>query len=312
VTERELDRRVARRLAILRYHEEGHSVVLTCRRYGIARETYYEWQRRYLALGLEGLRDRSTRPHRCPFAISQEAIDKIIYLRQNYHFGPHKLGMYLKRYHQLEISVSGIWRVLRRHNLSRLPQSQRYKPHKERWKLYEKPRPGQCLQVDVKFISPIAGHRKRLYQYTAIDDCTRLRVLRIYERLNQKTAIQFIDLVLDRLPFKVETVQTDNGGEFQSSFHWHLRDRGIRHLYIKPFTPRLNGKVERSHRIDDDEFYRLLEGVVVDDTAILNAKLREWEHFYNFDRPHAALNGDTPYERLRQKTGLSVSAGTVS
>src|SRR6266581_4049968 len=192
------------------------------------------------------------------------------------------------------------------------PRSQRYKPHKERWKLYEKPQPGNCLQVDVKFISPLAGHHKRLYQYTAIDDCTRLRVLRIYERLNQKTAIQFIDLVLDRLPFKVETVQTDNGGEFQSSFHWHLRDRGIRHVYIKPLMPRMNGKVERSHRIDDEEFYQLLEGVVVDDAAILNAKLREWEQFYNFERPHAALAGQTPYERLRQKTGLSVSGDTVS
>ena len=74
----------------------------------------------------------------------------------------------------------------------------------------------------------------------------------------------------------------------------------------------MNGKVERSHRIDDEEFYQLLEGVVVDDTAILNAKLREWEHFYNFDRPHAALDGQTPYERLRQKTGLAVSASTVS
>jgi len=93
VTERELDRRVARRLAIFRYHEEGHSVAMTCRRYGIARETYYKWQRRYLALGQEGLRDQSTRPHHCPFAISEEAIDKIVYLRQNYHFGPYKLGM---------------------------------------------------------------------------------------------------------------------------------------------------------------------------------------------------------------------------
>lgn len=120
--------------------------------------------------------------------------------------------MYLKRYHQLEISVSGVWRVLRRHHLNRLPTSQRHKPHKERWRLDEKPQPGLCLQVDVKFISPLAGRPKRLYQHTAIDDCTRLRVLRIHERLNQKTAIQFIDLVLDRLPFKVETVQTDNGG----------------------------------------------------------------------------------------------------
>ncbi len=74
----------------------------------------------------------------------------------------------------------------------------------------------------------------------------------------------------------------------------------------------MNGKVERSHRIDDEEFYQLLEGVVVDDAAILNAKLREWEQFYNFERPHAALDGQTPYERLRQKTGLAVSASTVS
>ena len=52
--------------------------------------------------------------------------------------------------------------------------------------------------------------------------------------------------------------------------------------------------------------------MVVDDSAVLNAKLKEWEHFYNFERPHAALGGLTPYERLRQKTGLSVSADTVS
>jgi hypothetical protein len=71
-------------------------------------------------------------------------------------------------------------------------------------------------------------------------------VLRIYDQLNQKTAIQFADYVLDKLPFRVEAIQTD-GSEFQTAFHWHLADRGIRHIYIKPATPRLNGKVERSH-----------------------------------------------------------------
>ena len=60
------------------------------------------------------------------------------------------------------------------------------------------------------------------------------------------------------------------------------------------------------------QFYRLVEGVVIDDSAVPNAKLREWEHFYNFERPHAALDGQTPYERLRQKTGLAVSASNVS
>jgi transposase InsO family protein len=126
-------------------------------------------------------------------------------------------------------------------------------------------------------------------------------VLRIYERNTQKSAIQFMDYVLAKLPFAVEVVQTDNGAEFQGSFHWHL-DRGIGHAYIKVRTPRLNGKVERSHRIDQDEFYRLLDGVVIDDADVFNQKLQEWEDFYNFNRPHGGLDGHTPYDRLRQKT----------
>jgi transposase InsO family protein len=79
-------------------------------------------------------------------------------------------------------------------------------------------------------------------------------------------------------------------------------DRGISHVYIKPATPRLNGKVERSHRIDAEEFYRMLDGVVIDDTQLFNQKLQEWEDFYNYHRPHGGLGGQTPYERLKQKT----------
>jgi transposase InsO family protein len=71
-------------------------------------------------------------------------------------------------------------------------------------------------------------------------------------------------------------------------FHCHVLDAGIGHVYIKPATPRLNGKVERSHRIDQEEFYRMLEGVVIDDTEIFNDRLHEWEDFYNFSQPHGA------------------------
>jgi transposase InsO family protein len=186
--------------------------------------------------------------------------------------------------------------------MSQLPASQRYRRHTDRWKRYEKPLPGHRVQIDVKFIAPLGGSRKKHYQFTAIDDCTRIRVLRIYDRLNQQSAIRFLDYVLGKLPFKVEVIQTDNGAEFQAQFHYHVLDRGIGHVYIKPATPRLNGKVERSHRIDAEEFYRMLEGVVIDDTELFNDRLQEWETFYNFNRPHGALGGQTPYERLRQKT----------
>ena len=61
-------------------------------------------------------------------------------------------------------------------------------------------------------------------------------------------------------------------------------------------------KVERSHRIDGEEFYRQLKGVVIDDTELFNERLQEWQDFYNYHRPHGSLGGQTPYERLRQKT----------
>lgn len=301
--EREQQRKIRHRLAVLRHAEEvTRDVSATCRYYGISRPTFYKWLHRYEELGEEGLRDRSSAPHCSPNATQVEVVGKIVYLRRNYHFGPQKIAMYLRRYHDITISPSGVWRILKKLDMSRLPSSQRYTRTKTRWKRYEKQLPGHRVQVDVKFLDPLPGSRKKHYQFTAIDDCTRIRVLRIFDHNNQKTAIQFMDYVLEKLPFQVECVQTDNGAEFQGGFHWHLLDRGIGHIYIKPKTPRLNGKVERSHRIDAEEFYRMLDGVVIDDTGLFNEKLTEWENFYNFHRPHGGLNGQTPYERLRQKT----------
>jgi transposase InsO family protein len=92
------------------------------------------------------------------------------------------------------------------------------------------------------------------------------------------------------------------GVRIPSPWDYHVLDAGIGHVYIKPSTPRLNGKVERSHRIDQEEFYRMLEGVVIDDTQLFNDRLQEWEDFYNYNRPHGGLGGQTPYERLREKT----------
>jgi transposase InsO family protein len=112
--------------------------------------------------------------------------------------------------------------------------------------------------------------------------------------------------VLEKLPFVVQVIQTDNGSEFGSSFHYHLLDKGVGHKYIKPRTPRLNGKVERSHRIDAEEFYRLLDGAVIDYAKVFNHKLQEWEDYYNYDRTHGGLGGQTPYERLKQKTQARV------
>ena len=108
MTEREVTRNAARRLAIIRHAEEvTGNVSQTCRYFGITRQTFYIWLRRFEEKGLEGLRDKSSRPHVSPNATNAEVVGKIIYLRQSYHFGPHKIAMYLKRYHEVTISPRG-------------------------------------------------------------------------------------------------------------------------------------------------------------------------------------------------------------
>ena len=165
--------------------------------------------------------------------------------------------------------------------------------------------------MDVKFLERVPGTRKRLYQFTAIDDCTRIRILKVYDKCNQKTAIRFLNEVRERLPFRIQVLQTDNGAEFQSNFHWHAESLDIRHVYIRPRTPRLNGKVERSHRIDDEEFYQMLDQDGISDNIVLfNEKVREWENYYNYNRPHGALQNQTPFERLMEKTRAGVSQGS--
>jgi len=183
-----------------------------------------------------------------------------------------------------------------RNGVSRLPKTvSRRTVHTKR---YVKSTPGHHVQVDVKFavFRIESGKTIKRYQFTAIDDATRIRALTIYQKHNQESAINFIDYVIDKFPFRIHTVRTDRGHEFQAKFHWHVEDKGIRHVYIKPRSPQLNGKVERSHRTDQEEFYQLLNYT---DDVDLNAKLAKWEEFHNFNRPHGAHSGRTPYEELR-------------
>lgn len=302
------DRLVKMRLAWFRHVDEvSNNVAKTCRYYGISRTAYYRWSNRYQQFGINGLKDHSRGPKQGPRKTPREIAEKVLYLRRYYHFGPEKIHMYLDRYHTIQISRASIWRILRQAGINRLPSNMRYRDKKEQFKRYEKLLPGHQIQIDVKFLSPIHRQKKRYYQFTAIDDCTRIRILKIYERNNQINAIKFVDYVLSKLPFKIQCIQTDNGAEFQQQFHWHIQDKGIQHRYIRPRQPHLNGKIERSHRIDEEEFYRQLEGVVISSVDEFNEKLQEWETYYNYQRPHGSFNGQTPYERLRKKIALNVT-----
>ena len=267
-----------------------------CREFEVRRSTFYRWKKAFAEQGTAGLLRKRPVARSHPRQLSGDVVEKVIHLRTIYDLGPERIMWYLARYHGLQTSVSTIYRTLIRQGLRRLPKNVgRRAIHTRR---YAKQVPGHHIQVDVKFLGlkTAEGNLIRRYQYTAIDDATRIRALRIYRRHNQRNAIDFIDYVIEKFPFRIHTVRTDRGHEFQAQFHWHVEDKGIRQVYIKPRTPQLNGKVERSHRSDQEEFYQLL---TYTDDVDLNQKLQEWEHFYNCNRPHGAHEGKTPYEALK-------------
>jgi hypothetical protein len=99
----------------------------------------------------------------------------------------------------------------------------------------------------------------------------------VYARHTQENAISFVNYVVETFPFCISTIRADNGHEFQSLFHWHVEDLGMSHRYIKVWTPRLNGKVERSQRTEKEVFYQLL---TYKGDVDLNLKLEEWQNFY--------------------------------
>jgi transposase InsO family protein len=291
---------VDRKLKIIDYADRIGNVSKACRYFGVSRENFYSWKRAYEKFGVEGLINKKPGliPGTCPWRIQGETEEKILYLRKTYHFGPQRISWYLERYHG--IKVKGVYAILKRHGLNRLPASEKNRSIPSKFTRYEKKTPGHHVQIDVKFLifNDHTGKTVKRFQYTAIDDSTRIRALKVFKKHTQENAIQFVDYVIEKFPFRINMIRTDNGHEFQSKFHWHVEDLGVQHCYIKPGTPRLNGKVERSHRTDKDEFYQLLEYT---DDVDLEEKLSEWENFYNFHRPHGAFNGMTPYEVLRKR-----------
>ena len=230
---------VARKLKVLAHAQETGNVAKTCRYFGISRETYYQWKRTLTLKGESGLLNNRPgfKPGTCTWRIQGELEEKILHLRKTYHLGPQRISWYLMRYHAIKVTATGVYSVLKRNGLNRLPDSERTRSIPSSFTRYEKQVPGHHVQMDVKFLffHDKSGKRIKRFQYTAIDDASRIRALKIYKKHTQKNAVAFVDYVMNKFPFRIHTIRTDNGHEFQSLFHWHVEDLGIRHIYIKRY-----------------------------------------------------------------------------
>ena len=129
MTKGEQARLTAWRSKVLQHAAREQNVARACRRFGISRKSFYKWKRRQAELGDAGLCDRPRTPQRSPRATAREVVSKILYLRQNYHFGPGRIAAYLHRFHQVTIAGSSGHRILVRHGMNRLPANQKHQPH---------------------------------------------------------------------------------------------------------------------------------------------------------------------------------------
>jgi len=283
-----------------RFH--GNNISLTARHFGLTRNTVREWLKRLKQIGILGLNDLSHRPKnlRKP-TISHDVVQRIVDLRKQYPaWSKYKIGTILRREKYI-LSDSTVARVLKRKNLINKKLSiKRRKSAKNPKKRFPKgmkiASPGDMIQIDAKYVNLIGG--RTIYQFTAIDVLSKKRILRYYSSLSSKNGASFLDYCLNRFPFPVKNIQTDNGSEFQKHFDQLCKKINLPHYYIYARTPKQNTYVEISHGADQREFYS--RGVIGSNIDKMNEKLREWEFVWNNFRPHESLNQLTPNEYLKK------------
>ena len=295
------------RLSLIRYAEK-YGVSKAAVKYKTNRQYIYRWKRRYDG-SWDSLRDRSRRPHHHPNQHTSDEWKLISDMRRRNPDAGLVIFWVKLRQRGYSRSITGLYRFLRKQGIMAVhPPNPKYVP-----KPYEKmDYPGQRIQVDVKFVpssclknSQVIG--KQFFQYTAIDEFFRWRFVEAFEEHSTYSSAQFVDHLVKAFPGKIECIQTDNGTEFTNRFTTHrdkptlfekrLEEHGIRQKLIRPFTPRHNGKVERSHRKDNERFYATHLFYSFEDFA---RQLKAYNRKDYNDFPMRPLGWKTPNEVLRE------------
>jgi len=271
-------------------HAQGRSLSDLSREFAIPRQVLSRWWQRVEVDGVDGLMPRSRRPHRTS-AISKAAVHRILQLRQR-RLGPARIAALIG------LSAKTVHRVLTRHGQARLPR-----PRRRPSRRYEKSRPGELLHVDIKML-PALRNARYDYEFAAVDDFSREAVVAITTEQTSAAATTFLELVVSRLPYRVEAVLTDNALAFTMKHAWHserlsrfeqaCQSLGIAHHLLRPRRPQSNGKVERFFRTVDDECLALQRQWTF---THRNRAVDRFVTFYNHERPHLSLSGMTPIQR---------------
>ena len=284
--------------------------------FNVNRRTIYRWRERYDGT-LESLKDKSHRPKHHPNEHTAEEIKLIKdYKENNKETGLVVLWVKLRRAGYTR-TIQGLYHVMIRLGIYKKAPSKRKRKQAPEVPIARYP--GERVQIDVKYVprecmsKELKEIGEKYYQYTAIDEYTRLRYTYFFKEHNTYESRVFVDRLIKYFPFKIELIQTDNGFEFTNRLSWNafnknkktmfekrLEELKIKHSLIRPHTPTQNGKVERSHRKDQERFYYKRVFINLED---LQEKGRRWLREYN-NFPMRPLKWLSPIEKLQEYQGI--------
>ena len=264
------------------------------------------WLAAFRKKGIDGLQNKSTRPKTNPKEIPIRIKERIIELRKETKKCALKLKWKLEK-ENIKIHKNTIHKIIKNEGLTR-----KYRIRKLKYKYIKIPLSrGELVEIDVKYVPDLIKN-KQYYQFTAIDCASRWRYLKIYDDYSNFHSINFLEELTKIAPFRIRAVKTDNGSNFTNRYTGYLKSSelmnprlhdfdilcqkyNIIHYLIDPGKPNQNGKVERSHRTDQEMFY---EKNQFRNLQELETKIKIWNNQYN-NSEHCALNGLSPNEFLR-------------
>jgi hypothetical protein len=264
------------------------------------------WVVLYKKGGVEWLIPKSTRPKSHPRETAIRIKERVIELRRKTKKCALKLKWQLDK-EDIHLHKNTIHKIIKAEKLVR-----KYRVRKLKYKYIKVPLgPGELIEVDVKYVPEKLGNRQ-YFQFTAIDCATRWRYLEIYDEQTNTNSINFLKKLIKVVTFRIRAVKTDNGFLFTNRYVGYAKssdplnprlhdfdllcqELNILHYLIDPGKPAQNGKVERSHRSDQEIFYDRNNFKTVND---LKKKIRVWNKYYN-NLEHCGLNGKTPNEMLQ-------------
>ncbi len=301
-----LSKEAQKRLAWFDYYlAHNKNISLTCRHFGISRDTFYLWKKRFNPRHLQTLEfnSKTRRPRRVREMTTPYWLQRRIYdiRKEDTEKSKYEIQAELKG-EGIVIGRKCIEKVIKRHpelkNTQHVKKMKRHRHYKiarikAAYELREKSL-GSLVQMDTKYLT-VLSHQ--FYLFSAIDCKSRFAFIYPYTRITSNSGKDFLSKVKEYFPFPIEAVNTDNGSEYLKEFHDELTTWGIPHYFTDPHCPKQNGRVERLHQTAEYEYFN--HQSLLDELSSIREYCMLFNQKYNYQRYHQSLGYQRPAEYVR-------------